>query len=170
MSVCRLAGRFVLRAGLTCALLALVVIGIGPVTGRYRVVTVLTGSMRPTAAPGAMVLSTPEPASSLRVGDVITFQAPVDGHPVVTHRVVEIVEGGDHPVIRTKGDANDAPDPWDARIGDGPVWRMRAVIPGAGHVMAVMRTPLFHRLTVLAAPLAFVLLAVVGIWKDEPDP
>jgi signal peptidase len=165
----RLVGRFALRAGLALALLVLLGIGIGPVTGRYRVVTVLTGSMRPTAPPGSMVVSTPQSAAAVRVGQVITFQAPIDGHPVVTHRVVEVVSGGTHPVIRTKGDANAAPDPWDARLGDGPVWRMRGMVPGAGQAMAVARSPLVHRITVLAAPLAFALFVVIGIWKDDPD-
>jgi signal peptidase len=88
---------------------------------------------------------------------------------VVTHRVVEVVSGGTHPVIRTKGDANAAPDPWDARLGDGPVWRMRGMVPGAGQAMAVARSPLVHRITVLAAPLAFALFVVIGIWKDDSD-
>lgn len=166
----RLAGRTALRATVAFAFIWLFAIGIGPWTGRYRVITVLTGSMRPTAPPGSLIVVTPEASGDLRVGDVITFEAPIDGRPVVTHRVIEIVSGGTNPIIRTKGDANAAADPWVARLGDGPVWHARAVVPWAGALMQSLRSPFVHTLTVLAAPVAFALLALIQIWSSGNSP
>ena len=46
------------------------------------------------------------------MGDVITFQPPhTDGN--VTHRIVQVLKDKDgRPVFRTKGDYNQAVDPW----------------------------------------------------------
>ena len=77
--------------------------------------TVLTGSMEPTLAPGDVVAvrTVTDAATEVQVGDVVTFQ-PVSGDPtLVTHRVVAInqpnVPDGEATFI-TKGDANDVAD------------------------------------------------------------
>ena len=49
----------------------------------------------------------------------------IDNHYVVSHRVVKVFEGGDRPVFQTKGDANDAPDPWN----DTPAFVMATCRP-----------------------------------------
>ncbi|MEW6473982.1 MAG: signal peptidase I [Actinomycetota bacterium] len=91
------------------SLVAFGFVGLGPHTGRYRTLTVLSGSMRPTMPEGSVAIVIPVPPAEIRPGDVITYNIPVGDRRVVTHRVVEIVEGGDHPVVRTQGDANAAP-------------------------------------------------------------
>ena len=146
------------------AFLLLIGIGIGPLTGQYRVVTVLSGSMKPTLAPGSMVISTKESVRDVRVGQIITFEAPVANHVVETHRVVEVVERGAHPVVRTQGDANSTPDPWAARLESGPVWVVQARVPMLGNAVHRMRTPWFHTAAVLVAPILFALSALVDIW------
>src|SRR3546814_18384504 len=60
---------------------------------------------------------------------------------LVVHRVVRVVRAGEHPVVQTGGDANDAPDPWLARLPDGAVWPVRAEVPHLGHVLLLLRTP-----------------------------
>jgi len=119
--VVRVAGRTALRLVVTIAVLILLAIGIGPMTGQYRVVTVLSGSMRPHMPVGSLAVSTPERLDQLRVGQVISFQSPVGTHEIVTHRVVQIVSRGAHPRVRTQGDANAAPDPWVAPVEQRPV-------------------------------------------------
>src|SRR5689334_15061410 len=74
----------------------LLFVGIGPHVVHYRVLTVLTGSMRPTAAPGDLVVDTPVPLDRLAVGDVITYQAPTPEHQVLSHRIIEIRNPGPH--------------------------------------------------------------------------
>ena len=133
-------GQWAGRVVLAGAVLVLALVGVGPVTGAYRLATVLSGSMAPGMPVGSVVVLVPEDPAGVRVGDVITFQAPMPGHPVVTHRVVEILEGGHHPVLRTKGDANPAPDPWAARLTGDRAWRRVTVVPYAGTAIRILRS------------------------------
>lgn len=161
----RLAGRTVLRVVPALALLFLLAVGLGPRTGAYRTVTVLTGSMRPTMPPGSLVVLVPIEPARLKVGDVVTFEAPIAGHPVVTHRIVEIAEPGDHPVIRTKGDANEGADPWLARISSSVAWTPTLVVPKVGHAMSVLRSPLLRTGTVYLVPGLLLASVLSSIWS-----
>ena len=156
-----------LRLALVVAALALVGLGLLPRTGWYRPVTVLSGSMRPAFSPGDMVLVTPEPLRSVRVGQVISYEIPIGDHHIESHRVIAIVRGGAHPVVRTKGDANSAPDPWNAELHGTTAWRVRAVVPKLGWVVFWFRSPLMHELTVFLAPLLLAVFGAVRIWRKS---
>jgi signal peptidase I len=162
-----------LGAGAVVAVAVFVGLGLLPRTGWYRVETVLSGSMEPTFAPGDLVVVTPEPASEVRVGQVISYSIPVDDHHVETHRIAKILQRGEHPVIRTKGDANNGLDPWTARLSDRTAWRVHAVVPHLGRLIVWMRNPLFHVLTVFLAPLLLALVWLARIWRNpsggEPE-
>jgi signal peptidase len=166
----RLAGRSVLRAALASAVVFLLAIGVGPLTGRYRTVTVLSESMGPDMPAGSMAIVIPIAPSAVEVGDVITYEAPVAGNPVVTHRVIEVVERGANPVIRTKGDANVSPDEWTARISSSPAWRRVAVVPLAGTLIHSLRSPLVHLATVYVAPTLLLIAWLIGIWSRDSEP
>jgi signal peptidase len=89
--------------------------------------TVLSGSMVPEFAPGAMVVDRPASASSLRVGDVITYATTdeVRGTPIfITHRIVEVRSDAGTPTFITRGDANNAADsrPVESSQVRGKVW------------------------------------------------
>ena len=155
-----------LRALLASALAAFVFLALLPHTGLYRPETVLSGSMKPYFSPGDMIIVTPEPARDVRVGQVISYHIPVGDHHVQTHRVVQIVRGGDHPVLRTKGDANNARDPWNARLDGSTAWRVRLVVPMLGWTVTWLRDPLVRLLTVFVAPGLFALVALWRIWND----
>ncbi|HSB40067.1 MAG TPA: signal peptidase I [Gaiellaceae bacterium] len=153
------------QLALLLAIVALVGLGLLPRTGWYRPVTVLSGSMRPAFAPGDMVVVTPEPVASVRVGQVISYRIPVGDHHVQSHRVIAVTRRGGEISVRTKGDANDAPDPWTATLHGTTVWQVRAVLPKLGWAVFWLRTPLAHGLTVLLAPLLLALLVVLQIWR-----
>ena len=69
---------------------------------------VLTGSMEPAISPGDVVFVSAAPASTIGVGDVITFDR---GAAVpTTHRVIEVVTVDGERAFRTMGDANEDPD------------------------------------------------------------
>jgi signal peptidase I len=157
------------RAGLLVACVALLGLGLLPRAGWYRPVTVLSGSMKPAFSPGDMVIVTPEPLRDLRVGQIISYRIPVGDHHVQSHRVIEIVRGGAHPLVRTKGDANNAADPWTARLHGNVVWRVRGVVPKLGWAVFWFRSPLMHSLTVLLAPLMLALLGVMQIWRRPSE-
>ena len=142
-------------------------LGVGPRTGRYTTLTVLSASMRPGIPAGAVVVDTPEPARTLHVGQIITYAIPVDDHHVVTHRVVKIISAGDHPVVVTKGDANDAVDPWQAQITSVDVWRVRATVPGLGFAIHWLRGRNFLVAGVLVLPAALAVWWIVSIWRDD---
>src|SRR5438105_1372900 len=157
-------GRWAGRVLLAGALMVLVVVGVGPLTGAYRLATVLSGSMAPGMPVGSVAVLAPEDPADVYVGDVITFQAPTPDHPVVTHRVVEILEGGHHPVLRTKGDANRSPDPWTARLAGGRAWRRVAVIPYAGTAIRILRSEAVHHVTVQVIPAVLLAAMLLGRW------
>lgn len=78
----------------------------------YRLFTVMSGSMEPTIGVGNIVIV--KQSSDYGIGDVVTYVPKNDinsVHPktTTTHRINDIDNEG---VITTKGDANDAPDPF----------------------------------------------------------
>jgi signal peptidase len=143
----------------------LLALGIGPRTGLYRTLTVLSGSMTPGIPVGAVVIDSPERPQDLRVGQVITYQIPVDDHRVVSHRVVKILAGGPTPVVQTKGDANASPDPWMAQLGGSVVWRVRATIPKLGLAIVALRTPAARRVFLLVIPVLLAAVWLGDIWR-----
>jgi signal peptidase len=100
---------------LTAALLGAVVV-VPKVMG-WVPLTVLSGSMTPTYPVGSQVVVERVQGNAaverLHVGDVVTFLPEPDSGRLVTHRIVERVVRQDGTVeVRTRGDANDAVDPW----------------------------------------------------------
>lgn len=152
------------------ALLLLLVVGLGPRSGLYQTATVLTGSMRPTMPEGSVVLTTPIPARSVRVGDVITYRIPVEDRRIVTHRVVEVLQAGDRAVVRTKGDANKDPDTWMAELTGSTAWKVRAAVPRAGYAFEWLRRPQARRLLVFVVPLLLAFLFLRDIWRPTRAP
>lgn len=113
--------------------------------------TVLTGSMRGTFDPGALVITRPMRTSDVRAGDVIMFTPPGETTPY-THRVVTVTGDPAHPVITTKGDANPAPDRWKARLSQPTVPHVVAAVPHLGQWLIALQ----------ARGLRTLLLAVLG--------
>ncbi len=147
----------------------LALIGIGPRSGMYSTLTVLSGSMHPAIPVGAMIIDTPESPNALRVGQIVTYAVPVDDHHVVSHRVTRIISAGDHPVFETKGDANDSVDPWQVRVAGSAVWQVRAVVPQIGGAIHWLRGRSIHILGVLVLPALLLAWWVVNIWRDGDD-
>lgn len=130
---------------------ALVVAAIAFLAGAYAIVvlhvagqTVLTGSMRGTFDPGALVLSVPIPVSQVKPGDVIVFTPPGHSTPY-THRVVTVsTNKAGQRVVTTKGDANPAPDSWKAVLEGSTVPRVFAHVPYAGRAFLAVRDRTTH--------------------------
>ncbi len=152
------------RALIALALILFLFLAVLPRLGLYRPVTVLSGSMRPTFAPGDTVVVTPEPVSAVRVGQVISYQVPVGAHQVETHRVIRILQSGPHPVIQTQGDANNHPDPWTARLEGATAWRLSAVVPHLGYVINWLRSPILRTAAIGVVPAVLALLLIFEIW------
>ncbi len=150
------------------AVLALGALAVGPHIAGYRTLTMLTASMRPHFPPGAVVVVTEEPASNLKAGDVITFNAPTPDRPVVTHRVTSVDHTGAKPKVVTKGDANNADDPWGAFTIDAPtVWRARGAVPLAGHAIAALRDPNAQLALTRVVPLMLLGWLLISVWRPD---
>lgn len=106
----RTVGAWLLLLVLAFVLCALVLV---PRATGAQTYTVLTGSMEPAIAPGALVVVRPTSADELAAGDVVTFQ-PYSGNPaVVTHRIAGIYyDTSGQMRIYTQGDANNTADDW----------------------------------------------------------
>ncbi|MGZ4655210.1 signal peptidase I [Oryzihumus sp.] len=141
-------------------------LAIGPHVFGYRTMTMLTGSMAPGINPGDVTVTVPEPVSQLAVGQVITYQIPVDEHRVVSHRVVGVKRRADGTVqIQTKGDHNTGADPWTAVITDRQVWRVVAVVPHLGAAIQALRSAGLRSVFLYLGPAALALLVLAGIWR-----
>lgn len=143
----------------------LLLFAVGPQTGAYRTLTVLSGSMEPAFAAGDAIIVTPQPARTIKQGDVIVYRAPVGDRATTTHRILRIVRSGARPVIETKGDANAAADPWQARLAEGTVWRQRFVVPYAGRLIGMLHQPALASAAPVLFPVLVLALMLQGIWK-----
>src|SRR4051795_8473586 len=100
---------------LTTAAVALAAAVLVPALLGYQRYVITSGSMTGTYDRGSLVYDPVVPTASLKVGDVITYAPPAGAGPagLVTHRIVSITpQPGGARVLRTKGDANPAPEPW----------------------------------------------------------
>jgi signal peptidase len=150
------------------ALLSILVVGGGSAVAvlwhaGYRVYIIHTGSMVPTANPGAIVIDRPPHAGQYKPGDIITFLHSDDATDVVTHRITDITPTG---LIHTKGDANATADVWDIRPDQVKGVDVRTV-PKVGYFLVFIRQPS----GAAAVLLALVGLALLwGLFFPETDP
>jgi signal peptidase len=107
------------------------------VGGQALIVT--SGSMGSAVPVGSVVLVRPAPAAAVRVGDVLLMREGTDGTPVL-HRVVERTVVNGRISVRTKGDANPAPDPNPYRLG-ATAYLAATDVPGLGYAIAALRSP-----------------------------
>lgn len=154
-----------LAIGLVAVAVALLTLG--PLTGSYRTLTVLSGSMRPYMQPGDVVVVSPVRAADLRVGDVITYYLPGAGKTLVTHRIVRIVTPGELPTVQTKGDANNTADEV-VQLEGSQVWRAQRVVADVGWALNFFRSPKLRLVGSVAAPIMLLGVWLLSIWGKTP--
>ena len=140
-------------------LLALLLITVLNILG-FSLYIVTSGSMEPAISTGSTILTGPVSFSKLKEGDVITYRLPA-GNLAVTHRIVMIDQ--ETKKIRTKGDANAAPDA--AAVSEEQIL-------GKVYLDVSCLNPLFRYLAskegkISAAGLA--LLCLLAGWADLPE-
>ena len=156
-----------ISAASAAAIALAVVLGIGLAQG-YRPVVITTGSMSPSAPPGALVVA--RPSSNLAVGDILVMRR--EGRETITHRVVEVEDnehGGRYAI--TRGDANAEIDAAPYPLGRSELVG-RWVIPGVGHALLRFQSPALALGTVLLAVtlLSFSILRRIWHRSDESLP
>jgi signal peptidase len=132
----------------------------------FRPVAVYSGSMVPALRVGSIAVDRPVAASSVRVGNVITFTDPYVKGRLVTHRVIRIIHTGKGPAYQTKGDANPARDPWTVRLPDR-VGRVRFDIPVAGYILWYSHTREVRTALIAVAALLVLVGLLRRIWREE---
>jgi signal peptidase I len=158
--------RWTVRLLVTLAVVAFGVLAVGPHVLDYRTMTMLTGSMSPVIDPGDVTVVTPLPIDEVEVGMIIAYHIPIDDHHLVSHRVISVDTAADGSItLQTKGDANDAVDPWRATLQGDTAYQVRAVIPALGHVLEALRTPVVSQALVYGAPTLLAGWLLLSIWR-----
>jgi signal peptidase len=152
--------RIVVAAVVVVAAVPVVVFAVPQVVGADRSLAVVSGSMRPTVAPGDAVVVERVAPESIETGDVVTYRTRrgTDGEQqFVTHRVVRVLDRPDGLAFRTKGDANESPDPQPVPAAD-VVGRVVLVLPLVGHVVVFARSDV-GMILLVGGPVALLLLS-----------
>ena len=135
------------------------------IPGGYRVYSVLTGSMKPFLRPGTLIVTqVPVNSHAISKGSIITFREPQKQNQFVTHRVDQVVEQGVTRFFLTKGDANQAPDPWQISYGQ-IVGLYRTQVPYLGSFFQLLRTPPGIVIFILVPVLIVALMEIQTIFS-----
>lgn len=149
----------------TAAAIALLV----PTAIGYERYVLVSGSMTGTYDTGSIVYAKPVPVDDLRVGDVITYAPPAGSAPqaLVTHRIVWAGrDAAGKRAFRTKGDANQSPDPWMFSLDQGTQARVSFGVPYLGYGVGALADRNV-RMLVIGLPAALIaLLTLAGLFRD----
>jgi len=139
----------------------------GMMLGLLRFAVIDTGSMRPTLNPGDVAVLISEPTADLRTGQIVAFHPPGEPHLTVTHRAVSVKRTRNGVIIQTKGDANNARDPWHAHIVGDTVWHEDFKLPRFGYLVAWSQQRL-ARFGLLVMIVILILSMQLGwIWRPS---
>lgn len=165
---------------LLCAAVAAVPL-YGQITGRWRLLPVLSGSMAPAMVRGDLAWVEPKPLAELAVGDVLVFNSPARGSTPsrrTIHRVIEIVDPARiRPedvkpglvYVRTKGDANPEVDPWIAGVGGQTVWIRTGVVRDFGRPLLATEDRTVRILVPMGAAALFAGWGASALLRKDPD-
>jgi len=99
--------------------------------------SVLTGSMRPSFAPGDAVITRPTAVTSVHPGMVI-LATPEGSTTPYAHRVIGVKRDGGRVLVQTQGDANQGPDAWQDVYA--PTARVSVVVSSVPKLGFVLET------------------------------
>ena len=141
----------------------LLIVSVLPISGNFKVLTVLSGSMDPEIKIGSIVVV--KPVSQYRIGDIITFESTNKDVPSITHRIHEmkVVEG--KPVYITKGDTNNAPDAREITEKD-IVGKVLFDVPYLGLAVDFARKPLGFLLIIGIPAIAIIGDEIYKIYRE----
>ncbi len=128
-------------------------------------VIVLSGSMEPALPTGGLAFVEPLSANEIEVNDILTHRRNPNSSTLVTHRVVERIDGPNGLVFRTKGDANEVADR-DLIPASTVVGRVVFDVPYVGHLVDSLKD---RSTFYLLVGIPDVLLIVHELWNIGAD-
>jgi signal peptidase len=152
----------VISAVIVIVLLVPAIIYVAPflVGGSFSSI-VLGGSMESTIPVGSVVVIRKVRTEDVRVGDIIAFRT---GESKTIHRVIDKVVGNSSFYFRTKGDANEDPDPWIVKPED-VLGELQLTIPYYGYLIWFAQTPFGIVLFILVPAIILIANEVRNILK-----
>ena len=171
MSLARRAYR-VATSLLLAAGVALGVLMVLPALFGVQRYVIVSGSMTGTYDRGSVVFDDVVPVGALKAGDVITYRPPAGDGPdhLVTHRIAAItVDRNGNRTYRTKGDANQAADPWTFSLPGPSQARVRAHVPYVGYAIAALSERRLRMLVIGIPALLIALSSLAGLWRESSE-
>lgn len=144
---------YYLFLGAICLIAILLLISVFPITGNFKIFTVLSGSMEPAIHTGSIVAV--KPAAEYKAGDVITFGKISKTQTPTTHRVAEVKTVNGQPVYITKGDANNAPDAREIRKSE-IIGKELFTVPYLGYAISTAKKPYGFALIIIIPALLVI--------------
>jgi signal peptidase len=135
----------------------------------YQRYAITGGSMTGTIDKGSLIYAELVPVSSLHKGDIVTFKPPqgFGKRGTITHRIVWIGRNNTgKPVFRTRGDANDAQDPWKLSFDKSHQPRYAAQIPYVGYMLEALGIRWVRILAVGLPALAIAITILLNLWRE----
>jgi len=139
------------------------IVSILPITGNYKVLTVVSGSMAPAIKMGSVVVV--KPATDYKIGDVITFGPYSKIKAPTSHRIYDIKVIGGQSVYITKGDANNAPDANGVQKKD-IIGKVLFSIPYVGYAVNFAKQPLGFALIIIVPAAAIIIDEAKNIYNE----
>jgi len=147
MGSCSLVKKITLTVFYLVLIILLLIYIYPPMIGGDSSYVVLSGSMRPELNPGDLIIVKRVDPSLVEVGDIVTVKS---GDRIFTHRVVEKKVENGVILFRTKGDANEDPDPEYSDVSQ-LIGKVVFVIP-----FGYLHTPYGFVLTILTPTLIII--------------
>ena len=161
------------RAVLTTVCVGAMLFAIGalllPAALGYQRYVITGGSMTGSIPKGSVIYSRLVPVEDLRVGDVITFVPPELERPV-THRIIAVRRDANAELtFQTKGDFNEAADPWEVHLTDAVQARYSFHLPYLGYVLAALAIRQFRMLLIGVPAVLIALSLLVSLWREAGE-
>jgi len=123
--------------------------------GKYNLFRVITGSMAPDIKEGDMVVVKTVPIDEINVGDIITYRVGGDRAVLLTHRVVNVFDGGEGFITKADYPSNAVEDP--AVKAEYVIGKHSFTIPFAGRLLNLFES----RSVWIIVPLIFIALVIM---------
>jgi signal peptidase len=130
---------------------------------------VITGaSMTGTIDRGSVIYARLVPVRALQVGDIVTFVPPGQAKPI-THRIVCIMDKLGQHVFRTKGDFNQAVDPWAITFSQPRLAKCAYHIPYLGYFLGLLSVRSVRMVLIGLPALVIAISLLWSLWRSAGE-